>query len=485
MNTNVINNTKSAVRLVLVCLSVMGVFSLPIHAQNSDYNGQYLVEFNGSGVPDDLVARIAALGGQVVDVVPEIKVAIVAGLTDSSAEILRRQSDVSDVTNDEPMRPDPSSIERVVRLPQTGIIPQSASNPETAPYYRFQWEKRAIGADRAWRAGYLGDPNVRVAIIDSGIDPTHPELAGHIDLTRSRSFCAAEDGLVQQQFPGYPPWTDLLGHGTAVGSVVVSNADVVAGMTTRSTLMALKAIGVVNCPASSLYRSILYAADQGADVINLSIGSPFPPPRAGQRGFFHYYHLFVQYALVKGVSAFVVGAANSAIDLDHDRNGYSLFCDTPGVICASATGPTSTGPDFLGPFINVDTPAFYTNFGLSAIDVAAPGGNLVFDDDGNIIGEGYVWVACATTDREFDANGNLVRGFCSSGGFLAAGAIGTSLSSPHVAGLAALVVAQIGHGRSAQVRAIIENSADDLGKPGADPLYGKGRINVPRALGLE
>lgn len=485
MNDTINHNLKVAVRFGLLCISVIGIFSFPNLAQTPDYNGQYLVEFNGSGVPDDLVARIAALGGQVVDVVPEIKVAIVAGLTDSNAAILRRQSDVSDVTNDEPISPTRSSNERVVRLPQIAMTPQSVSNPEAALYYRYQWEKRAIGADRAWRAGYLGDPNVRVAIIDSGLDPTHPELTGHIDLTRSRSFCAAEDGLVQQQFPGYPAWTDLLGHGTAVGSVVVSNANLFAGMTTRSTLMALKAVGVVNCPASSLYRSILYAADQGADVINLSIGSPFPPPRAGQRGFFHYYHLFVQYALVKGVSAFVVGAANSAIDLDHDRNGYSLFCDTPGVICVSATGPTSTGPDFLGPFLNVDTPAFYTNFGASAIDVAAPGGNIVFDDDGNIIGEGYVSIACATTDREFDNNGNLVPGFCSSNGYLSAWAIGTSLSSPHVAGLAALVVGQVGHGRSAQVRARIENSADDLGKPGADAYYGKGRINVPRALGIE
>jgi subtilisin family serine protease len=344
---------------------------------------------------------------------------------------------------------------------------------------------RAIGADRAWRAGYLGDPSVRVAIIDSGLDPAHPELAGHIDASRSRSFCPGENALVQHEFPGYPAWTDLLGHGTAVGSVVVSNANLLAGMTTRSTLMALKMIGIVNCPGSGLFRSIYYATDQGADVINLSVGSPVPPARAGQKGFFHYYHLAVQYALVKGVSAFVVAAGNSSIDLDADGNGYSLFCDTPGVMCVSATGPTDTGPGRLGPFVNVDTPAFYTNFGASAIDVAAPGGNIVFDDAGNIVGEGYVSVACPTTDREFDVNGNLVPGFCSSGGYLAAGSIGTSFASPHVAGLAALIVSRIGHGKQAQVRALIENSADDLGKPGADVFYGKGRINVPRALGLE
>jgi subtilisin family serine protease len=487
MKSYIAKNVLKAMRFGLICISFVGTVATGITAQtNPDpWNAQYLVEFKGSSLPDDFAARIAALGGQVVDLLPELNVAVVAGLSDENANRLRQQSDVSDVTNDDPISPIGPSIERPSRAPQIEITAQSAANPETAMFYPYEWHMRAIGADRAWRAGYLGDPGVRVAIIDSGLDPTHPELLGHIDFSSSRSFCAREDGLVQQEFPGYPAWTDLLGHGTAVGSVVVSNANLLAGMTTRSTLMAFKAIGVVNCPASGLFRSIYSAANGGADVINLSLGSPFPPPRAGQKGFAHYYHLAFQYALVKGVSAVVVAAGNSGIDLDHDGNAYSLFCDTPGVICVSATGPTDTGPQRLGPFVNVDTPAFYTNFGASAIDVAAPGGNLVFDANGNIIGEGYVSVACATTDREFDANGNLVPGFCSGGGYLAAAAIGTSFASPHVAGLAALVVARIGHGKAAQVRAMIENSADDLGKPGADPFYGKGRINVPKALGLE
>jgi hypothetical protein len=75
-----------------------------------------------------------------------------------------------------------------------------------------------------------------------------------------------------------------------------------------------------------------------------------------------------------------------------------------------SAGPTSSGPDFLGPFIGIDLPAFYTNFGSSAIDVAAPGGNLSFDLWGNIAGYGLVWGACASRDREFDFKGNLESG---------------------------------------------------------------------------
>jgi len=62
--------------------------------------------------------------------------------------------------------------------------------------------------------------------------------------------------------------------------------------------------------------------------------------------------------------------------------------------------------------------------------------------------------------------------------------IGTSWAAPHVAGLAALLVAQLGHGNPALIRARILQSADDLGEPGIDPYYGHGRINVARALGV-
>jgi subtilisin family serine protease len=181
----------------------------------------------------------------------------------------------------------------------------------------------------------------------------------------------------------------------------------------------------------------------------------------------------------------VVGAGNSAIDLDHSGNGFYLLCDVPGVICVSATGPTDTGPDLLGPFVGVDEPAyFYTNFGASAIDVAAPGGNLAFDNAGNLVSLGPILGACASTDRQFDANGNIVPGVCSGGRLPFLLAIGTSASAPHVSGLAALLVSQLGRGKSAQIRAAIENSADDLGKPGVDPYYGRGRINLARALGI-
>ena len=449
----------------------------------SGSNDQYVVEFKGNTTPKDLQVRIAGLGGRLVGSFPEIGVALVADLSPTAATSLANQTDVSNVTLDEFV----TYSEKFQKRPNTvpaGPRPSSATDPESAVFYPFQWDKRAIHADRAWQAGFHGSPDVRLAIIDTGIDPTHPELTGLIDTGSSISLCSNETPLVQQQFPGYPAWTDLYGHGTATAAIASSNSNLLAGVTSRTTLIAIKALGIVPCRASSIFLGIIYAAQHGADVINISAGnSPFL--RATSKNFVHFDHLAVQYALQKGVSAVVVAAGNEAFDFDHAGNLTEEFCDVPGVICVSATGPTNSGPEYLGPFANVDSSSFYTNYGVSAIDVAAPGGNLSFDNAGNIIGDSYIFTACATTDRQFDSGGNLVPGLCSGNGITTAGGIGTSFAAPEVSGLAALLVSQLGHGNGAQVRNAIENSADDLGKPGVDPLYGKGRINVARALGLQ
>jgi len=122
---------------------------------------------------------------------------------------------------------------------------------------------------------------------------------------------------------------------------------------------------------------------------------------------------------------------------------------------ASATGPLNQQ--------NYDTPAFYTNYGTSVIDVAAPGGNWDFDLDFPFPAV-YDWVLSTYI-------GGWAFGY------------GTSGSAPHVSGVAALIIGKNGgEMHPAQVKAIIEQSADDLGKPGMDDYYGRGRINAYKAV---
>ncbi len=84
-----------------------------------------------------------------------------------------------------------------------------------------------------------------------------------------------------------------------------------------------------------------------------------------------------------------------------------------------------------------------------------------------------MYAACSQT--------SLVIPVCQTGTYII-GAQGTSMAAPHVSGAAALLVAA-GGSNPAQVRAVLQNTADDLGQPGTDPFYGKGRLNVARAVG--
>jgi lantibiotic leader peptide-processing serine protease len=432
--------------------------------------GRYLVDVPGQ--MSRFQSRIAALGGTVVFSHDRTGIAIVEGLSQETAGSLVAMEIAKAVAPDVLI-----PLELPVSMEVAEAEPASPSDPTMAFRYARQWHLRAIDAPTAWAAGRLGSSSVRVAILDTGLDYNHVDLVGLVDLDRSRSFVPSDDALVQANFPGAHPVADLHYHGTHVGATVASNAVRAAGVTSKTTLMGIKVCSVQgSCPASAVIPGILWAADNGADVINMSLGGA--TLRAGSGGYMGFLNRTFNYANRVGVTV-VVAAGNNASDLDrnyywlnrgtpiaeyvHFPSLFATYCDVAATLCVAASGPTaSAGVD--GPWTNIDAPATYTNFGRSAINVAAPGGNT----------GGSVWAACSTF--------SLIIPGCRPGGFIV-GLGGTSMASPHVAGLAALLVEDYGR-NPGRIRAAIQNSADDVGDPGVDPYSGKGRINVARALGL-
>jgi subtilisin family serine protease len=305
-----------------------------------------------------------------------------------------------------------------------------------------------------------------------------------VDLERSKSFVPEDDPIIAERFPGRLAISDLFWHGTAVASVVGSNAKVLAGVNREVTLIAVKIWDrSFRGPVGRLLTGIVYAADQGADVINVSGG--YDRDKSENPGMVAAFERAANYAFRNG--ALLVSASfNDAADLDHDGDRVRFPCEGAHVICASATGPTA-GAGVNGPWTDVDARAVnlqgpYSGFGRSAIGVAAPGGS----------GEGgqfrRFWAACTTTWTETTEPPACRMPRCRVGGDLFGRCIaqgrGTSFAAPTVAGLAALLVSQLGHGNPALIRARILESADDLGDPGTDPYYGRGRINIARALGI-
>lgn len=475
----------------------------------SEGPGRYLVVFRSTSEPASFRAEVERLGGTVELSITAAGAAVVGNLPAGAAAKLARSAGVQSVDLDPviPMHTTRASLADAA----TSVLdaePASPAAPQTAGLFAYQWNMRAISAPQAWLAGKTGSPNVKVAILDTGIDEGNPGIGARrnidletlVDRDLSRSFMPVEDAITTALFPGAPLWTDLDGHGTNVASQVSSRAYNLAGVTSQTRLIAVKVCTILPPPATTanpdpdpgycggaaIFAGFQHAVDAGADVINMSLGGGFL--KLACNGCTSVYNRLIQYAQQRGVMV-VVAAGNEGIDLDRATNYYATYCDAPHVICVSATGAVASGaPSFLGPFITPDAPAKYSNYGRSAIDVAAPGGNYTIamvEEDGEetpaVVEISYVWSLCPRrTAAVYDPDDETVHpvGVCGLWGF-----VGTSQASPHVAGLAALLIAQ--HGRSPDlIRDLITSSADQLGKSGNDPRYGRGRINVARAVGL-
>lgn len=431
-------------------------------AGDLESTGNHLVLMQNQRLPNNFGQTVEALGGTIQAAYDAVGVVVVSGLTDESAAALQGTNHVSLVTPDYLV---PLELPEATEVAEFEVQNEA---PGTAFFFARQWHLRAIQADLAWAAGRVGSPDVTVAILDTGLDWNHVDMQGRVDLDRSVSFVPSDDALVEAFFPGTHPVADLHWHGTHVGATVSSNALAAAGVTSKVTLVGVKVCNVGgSCPTSGVLAGIMYAADIGADVMNLSLGGLFL--KSANPGFVSVINRAITYANQAG-SVVVVAAGNAGFDLDHSKspNGthfpslYASYCDGPTTVCVSATGPISGGT--VGPWVDVDTPAGYTNYGRSAIDVSAPGGT----------GGGRVWAACSRFSLQIPQ--------CQTGNFVL-GAGGTSMASPHVAGVAALIVEDLGPNQPGLVRQRLHQTADNPSVRGNDPFHGKGRLNAATAVG--
>lgn len=453
----------------------------PSFANNTATTGRYLVAFSGDVAT--LGGRVEALGGAVESAHAEAGFAVVSGLSAAAASDLESTAGVSDVEQDAVVSLDaPITSVRADAAEISAPGATSQANPTTASRYSWQWNMRLIRADKAWASGKVGSPTVTAAILDTGIDYDAPDLDGLVDLSRSVSFIPSDNALTARYFRGRNNISDYNGHGTNVATQVSSKARALAGVTSKTTLIGVKVLAADGFGTfGSVLNGVLWAADHGADVANMSLGGAFS--KAGNGRLVAIINTVFNYALQRG-TLIVVSAGNEVEDLDHNGNELATYCGVIHVICVSSVGPkkATTSPD---------EPAYYTNFGLSSIDVAGPGGNAdaahnfaVSSWPWGVDIASWVWSYCSKTlIAGFRKGGNPILTDCQRGNRLL-GFIGTSQAAPHVTGLAALLVAQLGKGQPSVIKQAIEASATDLGKPGNDAYYGSGRINVGAALGL-
>lgn len=338
-------------------------------------------------------------------------------------------------------------------------------------FFTRQWGMDAIDAPEAWNAGYLGD-GARVFILDSGIDAEHPDLSPNLNTQLCKSFVPDEDWNIQ---PGF-----YFNHGTHVAGIISAADNVstdrntgVIGVAPKAEIVAVKVLSELTGSGdfSGINAGIVYAADNGADVINMSLGAVLNKngfvydengnlverysPKSIQE-LIHAQQRAIDYAHKKGVTI-VVAAGNDYMNADGNSSTVVLPADLNNVIAVSATAPLNWAYDTS---TNLDLPASYSNVGKSLVDIAAPGGDFDSEEDFwyydmvfSTISGGWSWSA------------------------------GTSMASPHVAGVAALIIGKNGGQMNPnEVTTQLLKTADKIDGNGASIYYGKGRVNAFRAV---
>lgn len=418
----------------------------------------YVVLANGNQVNSAAMRKLEAAGATIRAELPQIGV-IIVDADEGFAERAGRVSGIRSITAD-------MQLQLLPPNEMQGVNEQAANPPNSFDddfYFDLQWGHDAIDAPEAWAAGARG-AGVRVAVLDSGIDAEHPDLAPNLNTALSRSFVPGEDWNIR---PGF-----YFNHGTHVAGTIAAadNSYGIIGVAPEAELVAVKVLSEYTGSGSfgGIIQGIVYAADINADIVNMSLGADIPHNVPGAAELFVAAGRAANYAHQKG-TLLIAAAGNDGRDLDHDASLKSFPAELPHVLSISATAPigwaTGTSP-------SLDFPASYTNYGQSGIDFAAPGGDAAYPGN-ELCQAGVVVQRCWVLDLVFSTI---------SGGW--SWTAGTSMAAPHVSGAAALVISANGSKMSpAAVERALRAGADDLGKRGNDDYYGKGRINAANSLG--
>ena len=452
----------------------------------------YLINFTGNTLPDDVAAQVAAAGGTITSRFDKIGVALASSASPDFAVKAGKIRGVASV--DEDLVVQWVNPERVVEAgevsQEVSVTPEATfGNAET--FRRIQWAPDAVHAGQAWDAGARG-AGARVAVLDGGIRATHIDIAPRLDVAHSTSFVPGQPFNFDQarNSAGQCVLNDTFWHATHVAGIIAAPASTntpfpnlgTVGIAPDATIIGVKVLHCGSGSFGAVIAGIYYAATPideggaGADVINMSLGALFPRQGVGAAKLAVALGKATTYAYQRGVTV-IAALGNDAVDLDHTANLVQLPAMSPHVIAVSATGPF----DFAHGATNYDRPASYTNFGQSAVAFAGPGGDFALP--GNDIcsyprnPSGSSLQFCWVLDMVIApcrGSGASISSYC--------WAAGTSMATPAVAGVAALIIGKYGRVGPAEVERRLRQSADDLGKPGNDDFYGRGRVNAFNAI---
>ena len=374
------------------------------------------------------------------------------------------------------------SAQPEIAYAEPNYLLRKMSTPNDPSFALRQWNFSAIDLPRAWDVNAGSNASVIIAVVDFGITNvnqsfTFPTWDGGAIRSVSVPFAINPDLQASRLVSGRDftfwngPVLDMDSHGTHVSGTIgedTNNGLAEAGIAYHARIMPVKVClgywdlqftlsasgfrgfvpqNVAGCDTATVAQGIRYAADNGAKVINISLGGP--GASLTQRD-------ALSYAVGRG--AFIaIAMGNEFLDGNPTDYPAAYARDIDGVMSVGAVGRTLKR-------------AYYSNTGAH-LEISAPGGD---DSDG---AAGELWQA---TISPLDSDSRTIF-FPRFDRYVEKAEEGTSMASPHVAGIAALIMSQ-GVTNPAAVEALIKATARDLGAPGRDDLYGYGLIQPRVAL---
>ena len=470
----------------------------------------FVVLYKGNAVPASAKTDVQKAGGTFVYGYDQIGVAIARSDSAAFASKLAKDNRIEGVSSTAGFA---SQLRNDDAGGAQGTLP-NAPAADSDPFSSMQWDMRQIHTPQA-HAITGGSPSVLVGDIDTGLDFHHPDLAPNVSDADSANCVSGAP------VPGAAAANDDNGHGTHTAGTIAaaSNGVGIVGVAPNVKIAGIKAGNADGFFfPQAVICAFMWAGNRHVDVTN---NSYFADPweyncrnDPEQRAIWNAERRAIKFAQGQGVTV-VAAAGNDSDDLSHPTTDKTSPDDTtpvtreitnacavvpvevPGVVGVSATG--STNQDGSAGQYADNLKSYYSSFGVSAVDVAAPGGDRRFFTPESVNGRVLsTWPASIPC---------LVPGptpaYC--------WAQGTSMASPHATGVAALIVSRLGHVPPGRVAARLSQTADPQqcpnslpttpsdylsitgvnsgavqqcqGGPGHNSWYGSGQIDALSAIG--
>jgi lantibiotic leader peptide-processing serine protease len=522
---------RALLAAILVTTAIaLGAPSAVLVSASAASQSNYIVLYKQEAVPANTASSVARAGGTVVASYPEIGVLVASSTSPTFAQTMRADARIEGVaaTSNFASRLTPEQSSEVdASGPPPGDLPNSPAS-DSDSLSPLQWDMRQIHAPQA-HAVTGGSRSVVVGDIDTGLDFTHPDLASNYDAAHSTD-CTT--GAPRPLLAG----NDKNGHGTHTAGTIAaaSNGIGIVGVAPNVSIAGIKAGNDAGFFfPEAVVCAFMWAGSTHVDVTNNSyFADPFlfncrnDPV---QRAIWKAEQRAITYAQQQGVTV-VAAAGNQSEDLAHptqDRTSPDTIPNPPtrdvtnACVVIPVEIPGVIGVTAVGNDRQLDSngqptgylKSFYSSFGVGAVQLTAPGGDSIFGItpeavNGRVLSTWPATNPCTRSVKEPPASpGEPTTVYC----YLQ----GTSMASPHVAGVAALIISRFGNAntpqngklRPNQVKAYLDQTADPQPCPGVFPTgylailgvddrqvqscqggagynswYGKGQVNAFNAV---